>query len=295
MAATAVLALAAAVRADPLDDAKAGLAALDKGDDAAAIRLFTQALDAGSLSRSDEELAHVKRAEAFLASGEAGKALADANRALDIDPRDAEAVAALGRAQAKLNPAPKAPVEPGASGASAYDHVLARYEAQKQADADAYAQRVAAYDAKVRAQETTQEAELAAWRADVLACKAGDVSKCGSAAQGGSAGAAQTAAASTDNPVAAAWFHSVYSGNTIIATLARPTSSRVKFIAADSAWDCAGTTCVASDAPDTAKSVDGCAALARQVGRVASYVADATALDTTELGRCDSQVSTASR
>jgi tetratricopeptide (TPR) repeat protein len=183
LAAGAVIALAGgSAFASPLDDAKSALAALDKGDNATAIRLFTSALDSGRLTRSDQELAYVKRAEAYLASSDNQAALADANRALDIDPRDSEAVATRDRVQARLSPpvTPTPAVTPAVTKAANadYEAAVAKYEAQKKADADDYAQKVATYDAAIKAQEAQREADLAAWRADVAACKAGDTSKC---------------------------------------------------------------------------------------------------------------------
>ena len=85
------LLMASPVLADPLGDAKAGLDALNKGDNAGAIRLFNSALSAGTLAASDRELAYVKRAEAYLASGNKPMALVDAQQALGIDPKDEEA------------------------------------------------------------------------------------------------------------------------------------------------------------------------------------------------------------
>ncbi|MGH7025202.1 MAG: hypothetical protein ACREEB_16665 [Caulobacteraceae bacterium] len=196
LAATAAIALAAGVaRAGPLDDAKSGLAALDKGNNLVAIRLFTQALDSGRLTRSDQELAHVKRAEAYLARGDGKLAEVDANQALDIDPRDSEAVATLDRAHALLNPAPAAPRQATASASAEYQAAMAKYDAQKKADADAYARQVTAYDDKIKAQETKHEAELTAWRADVEACKAGDATRCGTPAPTQTAQAARPAVA----------------------------------------------------------------------------------------------------
>ncbi|HEY7899855.1 MAG TPA: hypothetical protein VIC25_01600 [Caulobacteraceae bacterium] len=280
LAVTTVMALAAsAAGAGPLDDAKSGLAALEKGDSASAIGLFTRALDSGQLGRADQELAHVKRAQAYLHSGDARSALADANQALDIDPRDQEATAALGRARDLLNSAPEA----SSRAPSAHDAALAKYEAQKKIEADRYSQQVAAYEATIKSQEAAHEAEMAAWRADVQACKEGDKAKCGRAAQGLS-GHAEAPSGSK----------SVF-GNTIFATLNAARPSRMKFIAADSAWDCTGVFCVATDAPDTAKGVAGCAELTSKVGQIAAYVTEARALDWGELARCNAQMSTASR
>ena len=185
-AGAAMTLVAAAAHADPLSDAKDGLAALNKGENATAVRLFTAALASGRLTRADSELAYVKRAEGWLAMQDATRALGDSNRALDLDPRDAEAVATRDRAQAILA-APRAQAvaaEPAWAGAPAPDKTLAnynaaveKYEAEKQAAADTYARELAAHDAEVKAAETRHQAELAAWTAHVAACQA-NAAKC---------------------------------------------------------------------------------------------------------------------
>jgi tetratricopeptide (TPR) repeat protein len=85
--------------ADGLGDAKAGLEALNRGDNTAAISLFTKAITGGTLSRSDKELAYVKRSEAYLAMGAKDKALADATKALSLDAGDSEAAAVRDKTQ----------------------------------------------------------------------------------------------------------------------------------------------------------------------------------------------------
>jgi tetratricopeptide (TPR) repeat protein len=169
-AALAVVLAAGSVWADPLSDAKDGLAALNKGDNPEAVRLFTAALASGRLTRADSELAYVKRGEAFLAMQDATRALGDSNHALDLDPRDAEAAANRDRAQALLT-TPQAPVMAAAPVAPAsdaaaetlarYNTAMAKYDAEKKAAADAY-------DAEVSRHNT----EMAAWTAHVAACQA---------------------------------------------------------------------------------------------------------------------------
>jgi hypothetical protein len=85
--------------ADPVADAKAGVDALNRGDDVAAIRLLTQALASGALAPSDRELAYVRRAEANLAAGNRAAALLDANQALALDASDEEAAGVRDKAQ----------------------------------------------------------------------------------------------------------------------------------------------------------------------------------------------------
>jgi tetratricopeptide (TPR) repeat protein len=84
--------------ADPVADGNAGLAALNRGDNAAAIQLLTRALQSGALAPSDRELAYVRRAQAELASGAKPAALADANQALTLDASDADAIRVRDRA-----------------------------------------------------------------------------------------------------------------------------------------------------------------------------------------------------
>lgn len=82
--------LVSAARADGVGDANAGMAALDRGDYAEAVRLFTKALD-GNLSSADKESAYVERAKAYLGGQRTDLALADLDRALKLDPSDKEA------------------------------------------------------------------------------------------------------------------------------------------------------------------------------------------------------------
>lgn len=86
---------AARLKAASLDNAQAGLQALNAGDSARAVSLFTDALNGGGLSQSDTELALVKRGEAYLNLGNTDSARADLQHALQIDPSDREAASAL--------------------------------------------------------------------------------------------------------------------------------------------------------------------------------------------------------
>jgi tetratricopeptide (TPR) repeat protein len=98
-ACTVLTLLAHSACADGLTDAKAGLEALNRGDNGTAIALFTKAITGGALSRADKELAYVKRSEAYLATGSKDKALADAQKALVLEPSDAEAAGVRDKAQ----------------------------------------------------------------------------------------------------------------------------------------------------------------------------------------------------
>lgn len=101
-AALAILLLSApAALAGAVDDANAGLDALDHGDNATAVRLFSQALREGGLSDSDRELAFVKRAQAYLGEGQNDLARQDLEQALRIDANDQEAAALMRRAEAQ--------------------------------------------------------------------------------------------------------------------------------------------------------------------------------------------------
>jgi tetratricopeptide (TPR) repeat protein len=97
--------IAGPVLADPLSDAKAGLEALNRGDNEAAIHLFTQALDSGGMTSADRELAYVKRAEAYAAEHNTAQSLADLDQAQALYPNDQEAVSLRRRLQGSAAPA----------------------------------------------------------------------------------------------------------------------------------------------------------------------------------------------
>ena len=165
----AMMLAAGATSANPLDDAKAGMKAFDKGDNSTAVRLFTSALNSHRLTRTDQELALVKRAEARIALGQGQAALADAYSALNLDPADNEAIATRDRAQAMLTPAPErteaAPSEPASylKSQTAYQEALKRYEEQKSSDAKRYEEQLAKYNAQLKAQQA-REAQISALR-----------------------------------------------------------------------------------------------------------------------------------
>jgi hypothetical protein len=186
-----------AALADSLADAQAGLEALGRNETEVAIRLLSRALGEGGLSQSDRELAYVKRAEAYALEGRNDDALADAQRALALDPGDAEALDVRTKSAALVRAAPPASSgdesdELNATVKARLDAVTARnlaaqrrfeeqkaaYEAQKAADERAYAQRLAEHRAEVEALDREHAAALAAWQAQVAACKDGDLSQC---------------------------------------------------------------------------------------------------------------------
>jgi len=71
------------------------------------------------------------------------------------------------------------------------------------------------------------------------------------------------------------------------ATLDTPQNAPVKFIAAHAVWNCAGSTCVASIAPDDSAGVSGCQELAHKIGHVAAYSGEAKGLDAKGLEKCN--------
>ena len=80
---------------------------------------------------------------------------------------------------------------------------------------------------------------------------------------------------------------SVFAETTVTATLDSAQAGRAKFIAADAVWNCSGTTCVATVAPDTAAGVSGCKELAKKIGHIVSYSTDMRSLDAKALERCN--------
>jgi hypothetical protein len=192
--------LAGPVLADALGDAKAGLAALDRGDSAAAIPLFTRALNGKALKGPDRELAYVKRAKAYLGAGQQQAALADARKALALAPDDPEAAEVREAAEAA-----EAAVTSEAAGRLARTEeadamlnakitaqnrevdarnqaVQAQFEAQQrsyEAAKQTYEAQVAQQRAQTDALARQHAADIAAWQNRVRACAAGDTAQCG--------------------------------------------------------------------------------------------------------------------
>ena len=189
--------LATAAAADPVADLADGVGALNRHDNGAAVRLLSAALDSRMLSAADQEIALVRRAQAYLLLGRNADALSDAQQALAIQPGDVEAERVRNYAQNLDVPAPHGPIvntdrplnaavaarnaavnaELEASQAN-YQAELAATEAKRQADQRAYAAQMAAWQAGVQAQQAQAAAAQAAWQAQVKACKAGDRSQC---------------------------------------------------------------------------------------------------------------------
>jgi len=195
--ATIAALLATAAAADPVADLADGVGALNRHDNGAAVRLLSAALDSRMLSSADQEIALVRRAQAYLLLGRNADALSDAQQALAIQPGDVEAERVRNYAQNLDVPAPHGPIvntdrplnaavaarnaavnaELEASQAN-YQAELAATEAKRQADQRAYAAQMAAWQAGVQAQQAQAAAAQAAWQAQVKACKAGDRSQC---------------------------------------------------------------------------------------------------------------------
>ena len=80
---------------------------------------------------------------------------------------------------------------------------------------------------------------------------------------------------------------SVFAETTVTATLDTAQATRTKFIAASAVWDCSGTTCVATVAPDHAAGVSGCKELAKKIGHITAYSTEMRSLDAKALERCN--------
>ncbi len=86
---------------------------------------------------------------------------------------------------------------------------------------------------------------------------------------------------------------SAFADTRVVATLDAAQPTRAGLIAASASWSCAGATCVAEIAPDTAFSVDGCKEIAKQLGHVAAYTGDTKSLDAKALARCNTAAASA--
>ncbi len=102
--------LATAAAADPVADLADGVGALNRHDNGAAVRLLSAALDSRMLSSADQEIALVRRAQAYLLLGRNADALSDAQQALAIQPGDVEAERVRNYAQNLDVPPPHGPI-----------------------------------------------------------------------------------------------------------------------------------------------------------------------------------------
>ncbi len=94
-----------------VEQANAGLDALNAHDYARAIDLFTAAIDSHALKRGDEEYAYVERGQAYLSSKQYGAAQADFKHALELNPDDRDAKVGLEITDKRVNMADIAPMK----------------------------------------------------------------------------------------------------------------------------------------------------------------------------------------
>ena len=115
------------------DDARAGLAAVKRGDYDEAIRLISRAIESGELSQGDQVFAYNIRGVAYRRKGLHSRAIADYNEAIKLKPDYAMAYSNRGLAYAK-----KGLYDPAIAG-------LTQAIELKPDDADAYFKRGNAY------------------------------------------------------------------------------------------------------------------------------------------------------
>jgi len=82
---------------------------------------------------------------------------------------------------------------------------------------------------------------------------------------------------------------SALADGSVKATLESPVSGHAKLIAAHAVFNCEGTTCVASTAPDDANDAYACKDLAKHVGRITAYQ-EFKPLDDKALAKCNTAV-----
>jgi tetratricopeptide (TPR) repeat protein len=95
-----------------VNSANAGLDALNQGDTKTAIRLFTEAITSGSLSRSDLEYAYLERGKAYVQRNSPDHARRDADEALNLKPGDPDAVALWHQTSIEVMPDTSTSVSP---------------------------------------------------------------------------------------------------------------------------------------------------------------------------------------
>jgi hypothetical protein len=84
---------------------------------------------------------------------------------------------------------------------------------------------------------------------------------------------------------------SAFADGTVTVALESPVSGHMKFIAAHAVFNCEGTSCVASLAPDDANDVYACKDVAKQVGKVVSYK-EFKSLDDKAISKCNMAAAT---
>lgn len=103
-----IFAGAAVAHASGLDEAKAGLAAAQRGDDDAALQHYSAAIAAGDLSPFNVMLAYHNRGNTYQDKGDYRRAIAEYDIAIRLQPGYAEAWFARGRARFALAEFPAA-------------------------------------------------------------------------------------------------------------------------------------------------------------------------------------------
>ncbi len=100
---SAILVLAGSVaQARGVDEANAGLAAAQRGDDDAALQHYSAALAAGDMSPNNVMLAYHNRGNTYQDKGDYRRAIPEYDMAIKLQPRYAEAWFARGRARFAL-------------------------------------------------------------------------------------------------------------------------------------------------------------------------------------------------
>jgi hypothetical protein len=207
--------LAGGALAGPREEVAQGQAAYERGDNDLAIRLLTDALSSGALSRGQREKALVARANAELATDQRTQAIADADAAITLNAGNAEAAALKSRAlqrtgaeasdvrvraEVSVDHRGDAPAvtaaeslngevknfnegvaQRNAASQADFDAGVAHQHDQASSDADAYARARAAYEARARDIAARHQADMAEWRAQVKACKVHRGAQCGEA------------------------------------------------------------------------------------------------------------------
>ncbi|OGP81886.1 MAG: hypothetical protein A2Z08_03775, partial [Deltaproteobacteria bacterium RBG_16_54_11] len=86
-----MICLPSSLWAGGLDDLDAGITAGKTGNYDEAIRLCTKAIESGELSGKNLSSVYCTRGTAWAEKGDYDKAIADINKAIEIDPKDAMA------------------------------------------------------------------------------------------------------------------------------------------------------------------------------------------------------------
>ncbi len=80
--------------------------------------------------------------------------------------------------------------------------------------------------------------------------------------------------------------HALADGRTVV-TLQQPLAAKKEFVVAGGVWKCESATCVASYTPDQTFGVSQCRSVALKAGPVADFKDETSALQPTQLDRCN--------